>query len=1070
MEIQNELDIFLANYGAVEPAQKNQEAISDSQIKNLSLSLAEAIKSSSQGTVVDIGCGNGILLRRLSEISSFSGNDNWYYLGADFPEKHKEIINLAFELALHRRVDILDLDQLYSAWISPENTQSPLIVFIRNVFHELDIDYTAKLIHVLCSNLQADDKLFIQDLLVFPKAERGNACWLLSSFTNLFSSCGFDYVYVEEPTSKGNRWFSLIATKLKENSKFTYDAIKNTVIKERKNQYDFWHQNETTIPAYFNRQNNKVALVDFDLQMASLQRQLINANAIGIEKFSKDKERRVSIEVFEKHLLSYDPALLEKRFSPFERPPHFRDRGNSQDALEDFIISDQQVCIICGGPFMGKTDLIAEVLYRRSHSRQAVHLDTQFTSSVWNLLEQYFSNIGCYLPHDLLSGFTSVSFNDLLPPLTSLINKIGKKTIIAFDHFERLLDPNGEIQDSEIVEFIKIISSAPHAKIIVTSRRNPYLTFLQSDIAIDTAQPPVGRFPEGEHVENVLDDFIDRATLGLSSYPDELLQAIDRIPYLTTLAAKIIKKGGPSSITNPTFLKLLHNRLREELLQRVLTDLGRPAINITSFLRIPVPRAMLERLAGKESVNEAEELGLIYRIFHRHGGDLLTGVSTLRFRTDDADESEEIPLDVERISRKTDQQHYEIAKYYKQLYREDDNPIWIREAYYHSVASGDTNVLSQFGALYKGELFWAGEYWFRKRKNYDSALEAFKAAKSLGLHTYRTDLRMAACLMRCNYIPNGEKLYHDLFDNYPNARGAKTSYIDSLLYLNRYKDALDRLSEFGFTIHDSVWIAHQYGRCYFGLRYYKESLNAFKFALKNRGEPIDYYSVARSYHRLGEQDNVGTYLVNGLHYFKNNFRLKLSYAAHLIQIGGYEYWEKAESILKDLIELSPFHGGVLQQMCKLLCADGRVKESEQLVKNKLSLIRPERYKIPIQTEILLGQNKWHHAIRILQNISKEDEHLVGLKKKAYLRWACDKDSPKNQKEIACKGLQVEMADFLKSNIPILVTSARLAHICQDDKTFSDIIALIRNINNDIAENLITENSEICYWEDDSFSY
>ena len=79
MEINEELDNFLANYGAVELAQENKEATSDSQIKNLSLSLAEAIKRSPQGTVVDIGCGNGILLRRLSEILSFRKNNNWYY-------------------------------------------------------------------------------------------------------------------------------------------------------------------------------------------------------------------------------------------------------------------------------------------------------------------------------------------------------------------------------------------------------------------------------------------------------------------------------------------------------------------------------------------------------------------------------------------------------------------------------------------------------------------------------------------------------------------------------------------------------------------------------------------------------------------------------------------------------------------------------------------------------------------------------------------------------------------------------------------------------------------------------
>jgi len=51
-------------------------------------------------------------------------------------------------------------------------------------------------------------------------------------------------------------------------------------------------------------------------------------------------------------------------------------------------------------------------------------------------------------------------------------------------------------------------------------------------------------------------------------------------------------------------------------LQRVVTDLARPALNIASFfLRIPVPRSMFVGLVGEESVQEAEDLGLLY---HTH--------------------------------------------------------------------------------------------------------------------------------------------------------------------------------------------------------------------------------------------------------------------------------------------------------------------------------------------------------------------------------------------------------------------------------------------------------------------
>ena len=81
--------------------------------------------------------------------------------------------------------------------------------FIRNVFHELDIDNTASLLTHLRKILQDQDTLIIQDLQVFPISERGNACWLPQNFCKLLESLGFNVQMVSEPTPKGNRWFAV---------------------------------------------------------------------------------------------------------------------------------------------------------------------------------------------------------------------------------------------------------------------------------------------------------------------------------------------------------------------------------------------------------------------------------------------------------------------------------------------------------------------------------------------------------------------------------------------------------------------------------------------------------------------------------------------------------------------------------------------------------------------------------------------------------------------------------------------------------------------------------------------
>jgi len=1069
MDLQKELENFLANYGKIEAAQENEDAIIDSQIKNLSLPLADAIAKSPSGSVIDIGCGNGILLRRLSEIKSFLKNNQWFYIGTDFQEKLKKIVDLAYDLGIHRRVDVINLDNLYASWLESLIYSKPLIVIIRNVFHELNINKTAELLYSLTTRLETNDLLIIQDINVFPIAERGNVCWISSNFVSLLEFCGFNCTWVDEPTSKGNRWFTLIA-RLNKRPAHNLKEISDSIILERKKQYEYWTQIDSVIPKDFERKNNQIALIDFDLQLAALQRQLVAINAIDVKNIKPIDEKRISKEIFAKNLIHYNSAILEKGLFPLERPVNFRDRANSQDALESFLLSNNCVCVIRGGPFMGKTDLVAEVLTRRSHGRQIVLLDVQYTVTVWNLVEQFLAGIDCILPHDLLRNFTSTSFSDLTPSLSKLIASVGDKIIVVIDHFERLLDPNKIMQDAEIIEFIRLIASTPDSKVIITSRTLPNLSFFPRDLPIDNAQPPVGRFPQGKHVENVLDDFIDRATFGIQSYPEELIQSIDRIPYLTVLAAKIIRKEGPDALNDPHFIALIRNRLREELLQRVITDPARPALNIASFLRIPIPRSMFVGLVDKESVQEAEDIGLLYHTHDRYGHNFLSAVSTLRFQQDETEEYLDTGHYDENANNKIDEQHYKISKWYERLYREEGDPRWIREAYYHAVSAGDTQALKQFGTIYRGELFWAGDYWFRVRKNFKASLDAFIAAKKLGLHTYRTDLRIAACMFRCKRVKEGEELYNELFEKYNNAKGAKTSYIDSLLYVYDFRSAIDKLHEFNLPMTENAWVAHQYGRAYFGLRHYRESLNAFKVSLNLRGEAIDYYSVARSHHRLGERENVGMILSKGINLFQKNFRLKLSYASHLIQTGEFETRGLAEKYLHELHDIDRFHGGVLQQLCKLLCSAGRSQEAIQLIGNDYSQIFPESYRLPINTEILMTQGRWNEAVSKLENIPEDDEHLVGLKKKVYLRWAQAEVLPETIQQIAIRGLNTPMSPVLNTNIPIMVTSARLALIGEDNNAFQDILNIIKEINPNIAESLIQEETSLHYWDDDSFSY
>ncbi len=110
---QNEYEAFISNYGKEVPPQAARQALYDSQIKNMSLSITTIVKSSDNGTVIDIGCGKGIMLKRLVEIDSFK-NRNWKYLGVDAVEEKKEMKHLAVDLDIDERIKFLSFGDFYS--------------------------------------------------------------------------------------------------------------------------------------------------------------------------------------------------------------------------------------------------------------------------------------------------------------------------------------------------------------------------------------------------------------------------------------------------------------------------------------------------------------------------------------------------------------------------------------------------------------------------------------------------------------------------------------------------------------------------------------------------------------------------------------------------------------------------------------------------------------------------------------------------------------------------------------------------------------------------------------------
>lgn len=1044
--------VFLRNYGEPEPAQNVDAAAFDNQIKSITTLLATYINKDLQGTIIDIGCGNGVLLSRLTDFTIFTQNMNWSYLGVDYLEYRESLLKLAFDNHIHRKVDFLELDSFYKEWPTTPSLAHPYIIFIRNVIHELDILNTARLFEHVSSHLRQGEILIIQDLQVFPVAEKGNACWIPEHLKAAIEHCGFDALDAAEQSKTGNRWYNIIATR-NDKPPLTQDEIQELVLSYRYKQWSEWRALGAVHPEDEKFRDVRIAKIDFDLQFAALNNQLLLAGASGVDPLSRDQQALIVKETFKRALSNF--ALLKPADTreTVEDAPHFVDRGNSQDNLEKYLTSDYPFTSVLGPTLMGKTELARHVLAKFHHERVPTLIDVQATASVWNVLESLLSAIRCHVSNEILANLQKISFKDIKQIVSDFFEVHAQDLVIVVDHFERLLNPTGQMPDPDIKEFIFMLVKSSKAKVIITSRRAFNTSFIPPSLQYPEPQPPVGRFPEGPpHVEQLLGTFV-----GLKDFPLALIEGIGRHPLLAVLAGLYLRQKGKEAVENEQFLKELRNNMRVALFSRIVDDQSKPAIIAISRLRIPVPRSMVVALSSEGSVQSATELGLIFTQRDLNRSDLISCVGALRLRTlQGANFDLDEPIDTETEQEITEDsaerstQEY-IAALYEQLYRKDDDPKWLRESLYHHMLTRDSSALSQFGVSFRSEIFGAGEYWFRYRKDFPSALWAYQTAQRFGDQSVLARMRVASCLMRVKRQQEGEEEFHKILREFPEAMGVKSSYIDGLLYIKEYQRALNVLNDFGLSLRDGAWVAGQFGRAYIGLQRNSEAIEAFQQQLQFEEDPLTFHNLARAYHRMGNTQQEQRVLERGLRLFSHSKRLQLAYAALLERIGNVV---EAANHLEALLGSDPNNGWIVFPLIKTLGRLGKLDKAEEIWEGAKDKLRPEFLRIPIQATIAVEHDKYEEALSIMRRRAEDDEHSVGQKLEIYYEWASNAVDKDEQKRIALQGIE-ELSNPISSNlghnVPLLISYAKLALAAEDKKLFKEIEQQVLSINSNITE-------------------
>jgi SAM-dependent methyltransferase len=91
---------FISGYGSREPPQSIEEIQGDFQLAGLSTILNSILSHSPNSKILDIGCGNGVLMNKLVDIKAFENYPKLEYVGYDFEDR----LSYAFENANNLKI------------------------------------------------------------------------------------------------------------------------------------------------------------------------------------------------------------------------------------------------------------------------------------------------------------------------------------------------------------------------------------------------------------------------------------------------------------------------------------------------------------------------------------------------------------------------------------------------------------------------------------------------------------------------------------------------------------------------------------------------------------------------------------------------------------------------------------------------------------------------------------------------------------------------------------------------------------------------------------------------------
>jgi tetratricopeptide (TPR) repeat protein len=1029
---------YLKTYLQPAPIQDSKTASTDPQLSTLVMSLMERMqRMGDKGVLVDIGCGKGSLLQRLLLDTDFATKAGWRYVAVDGGENLDAVLMIAGHARIHQRVELVELDTFYETW---PKFEVPQLVFCRNVFHELNVEETAQLLAHVAANVDEGDVFFCQDLINFREGERHNACWFPGELEACIRDHGFSgFTTASFASRSGARWFNLIADQTPSPSTpLGYEGSVKSVLAARLRQWAVWSEIGGNALRETPEGSQVVEALDLDLQLAALTRRLRDAGAFV--ELTADVEKRLRASEIAKAIESFVRADALKK-PEVTAHVHFRERGQQLNELEDYLRSNEVLGAVTGGPGIGKTTIVGHLLATRSYGKSVVIVDAKQVSDLWGFVERVFALLGLRLAPERLSVLQNLGWGTLDMHWRRFANHYSSRIIFFIDNFDVLVDSNGAFQSSDLAAAIGILAGADGAKLIVAQRR-PHLPeqLMRAARNLNPTLVRLGRYASDDTVINILDDRFDRAKAGLDTYPARLIAAIDRHPLAAKLASEILHKGDQQVLLDDRFLLELKHHLHRELWARLVDASSEEAVQLAAELRVAVPRNMLAELSTIDAVAAGLSSSALCVVNDRRWVELIASLAPFR-RRKGVDVAGEPDAQIEADEREI---HRIIADHYLAVYRRDDDPKWIRESYFHRMLAADGGPSSYLNSYYLRELVASADYCFHRKYDHKAALELYDVAASLDGLDENVQMHRASCMIRVGRRPAGDDEFEKLVRRYPHNVGMRTSFVDALLSQHEYAEAKQKLDVYGLKSDQSGWVAGQWGRVWLGLNEYSKAEDMFRLQLGATPlpDPKVFVNLSRALQYQGAVLEALKILKNGLQLHIGNLSIIAAYGGCLERL---KRDDEALELLQPLVDAHPDRVGPALAIIKILGRRGDAYQARKVFARakKNASNQLDGILVTAEAEVLKAEGRPEAAIQLLREQPVRDQHILGMLLECTYHFALGKVDLLDRIRSAKEALAEDLPKNLRTNMPMIVTRARLASLSNDRALFDRLLTEIR---------------------------